>query len=325
MSDSPTNQPKPLVSLLVCTYNRAAVLGQTLESLLAQNFEWGNFEIVVVDNASTDDTPAVAARYQALDSRIRYVLEPRLGVAVARNHGAREAHAPYIAYFDDDLLAEPDCLQRLMAPFFEVNPTPAAVMGKVNLLWQGQRPDWFPERFETLLSRFDRGSQPRFMTADEYLLTMNVAFERKKFLQSGGIREDLSRKGRMFICGGDTEIFQRYSRLGLSVYYEPGAVVAHLVPPARQSRRWLLKRLFGDGTTQAILGAAAKNRPEFFKEAYFDLRRCTRFLLEIGWGNVSCNTALADEGTYKFVQRAGRLFAHWNLLTGHDPRATSEP
>ena len=196
------DETNPLVSLLVCTYNRAHVLGQTLESLLAQKFGWGAFEVIVVDNASTDETKDVVARVQAHDSRVRHIHEPRLGVAIARNTGAREARAPYIAYFDDDLIAEPDCLHHLIAPFWEVKPMPVAVMGKVNLLWQGGRPEWFPERFETLLSRFDRGDEPCLMTSEDYLLTMNVAFESKTFLETGGIREDLSRKGRMFICGG---------------------------------------------------------------------------------------------------------------------------
>ena len=324
-TQGPAGKPSHvLVSLLVCTYNRANLLGQTLESLLAQEFGWGAFEILVIDNASTDETPSVVRAFQARDPRVRYVHERRLGVAIARNTGARESRAPYIAYFDDDQIAEPDCLHHLLAPFWEVQPTPVAVMGKVGLLWQGQRPDWFPERFETLLSRFDRGDEPRPMTPDEYLLTMNVAFEREPFLRTGGIREDLSRKGRMFICGGDTEIFQRYMRLGWPVYYTPRAVVAHLVPPSRQTRRWLLKRLFGDGTTQAILFAPAHDRRAYAREAYVDLRRCARFALEIGWGKVSQNAELAENGTYKFVQRAGRLFAHWNLLVGNDPRATRE-
>jgi glycosyltransferase involved in cell wall biosynthesis len=205
---------RPLVSLLVCTHNRAFLLPQTVESLLSQQFDWGDHEIVIVDNASTDDTRAVAQNIQKRHSRVRYVYESTLGVAVARNRGAQEAEADYIAYFDDDIIANPDCLQHLMAPFFEVQPRPAAVMGKVDLLWEGERPAWFPERFETLLSRFDRGDTPRFMTSDEYLLTTNVAFERRAFLEAGGIRTDLSRVGRMFICGGDTEIFKRYIRLG---------------------------------------------------------------------------------------------------------------
>lgn len=320
----PVQTDTPLVSLLVCTYNRASVLSETLESLLNQEFGWGDYEILVVDNASTDETSEITAQFQARDERVRYVFEPRLGVAIARNTGAREAHAPYIAYFDDDLIAEPDCLHSLIAPFFEVDPKPLAVMGKVDLRWDGQRPDWFPTRFETMLSRFDRGNTPRFMTPNEYLITMNVAFERKSFLASGGVREDLSRKGRMFICGGDNEVFHRYMQLGWLIFYEPRALIYHMVPPSRQTKQWLIKRLFGDGTTQAMFAGPFKDRRSLVKDALIDLRRCIRFLLEIIWGKVSRNSELAEASTYKLVQRVGRLVTHFNLLIGRGPWAPSE-
>lgn len=305
-----------LISLLVCTHNRASLLPQTIESLLSQRFDWGDYEIVVVDNASTDDTGNVVQNIQQHYPRVRYVHEPTLGVAVARNTGAREARADYVAYFDDDVIAHSDCLQHLMTPFFKANPIPAAVMGQVDLLWEGERPAWFPERFETLLSRFDRGNEPRFMTPDEYLLTTNVAFERQTFLKTGGIRADLSRVGRMFICGGDTEIFKRYMRLGYPVYYEPRARIRHLVPPSRQTRRWLLKRLFGDGTTQAVMVRilGTYSRKEVLRQAYFDLRRTTRFGLEFAAHALARHGPDAEDALYKFVQRLGRLTANVQLL-----------
>jgi glycosyltransferase involved in cell wall biosynthesis len=311
-----TDRPGPIVSLLVCTFNRAKVLGQTLESLLRQEFGWGEFEILVVDNASTDDTREVAEQYSRRDPRVRYLHEPRLGVAIARNTGAREAQAPYIAYFDDDLVAEPDCLHRLMAPFWEVRPAPAAVMGRAELLWHGARPAWFPQKYETLLSRFDRGPDARFLNAGDYLITMNVAFHRETFLATGGIREDLSRKGRMFICSGDNELFSRYLDRQLPVFYQPAALIWHLVPPSRQTRRWLLKRTLGEGTSQVIAKYAGASRRSLFRRTLYDCKVAMGLCWETAKAYLAGRRGTWKDSFFALVEQLGRVSAEFQLLAG---------
>ena len=308
---------EPLVSVLVCTYNRGDLLGQTLDSLLIQKFGWGKFEVVVVDNASTDNTKDIVADYQARNSNIRYVYEPILGVAFARNTGARKSEAKYIAYFDDDLIAEPDCLHNLIAPFLEEKKgVPSVVTGKVELFWHGNRPEWFPEKYETLLSRFDRGDEPRFMTSDEYLITMNVAFQRKTFLDIGGIREDLSRKGRMFICGGDNEIFRRYVNKKLRLYYQPKALVWHLVPHSRQQRNWLYKRVVGEGTTGVIMDYAKASPYTLFRRILYDGKVTSKLFWK------ALRNGPADTSDTKFdifielLRQLGRLSTEIQLLMG---------
>src|SRR5262245_56043964 len=105
----------PLVSIVVCTHNRADNLRAAVASLydLATRGRF-DYEIVVVDNASTDDTPAVVAEADCLSPhRVRYVFEGRKGISPARNRGVREAAGSWIAFFDDDQLAEPQWLAEL--------------------------------------------------------------------------------------------------------------------------------------------------------------------------------------------------------------------
>lgn len=307
---------RPLVSILVCTYNRSHFLGPTLDSLLAQEFCLGEFEIVVVDNSSTDNTKAVVSNFQSRDAKVKYAYEPRLGVAIARNTGAHQSKAAYIAFFDDDLIAAPDCLSELISPFFQVSPTPDAITGRVDLLWDGSRPVWFPRKYETLLSRFDRGSTPRFMTADEYLITMNVAFERKTFLYNGGIREDLSRKGRMFICGGDTDIFNRYMRNGLRIYYQPAALVHHIVPKQRQTRTWLFKRVLGEGVSAVLIDYAGANSLTLGYRLLYDAKVALELIgksLRSIWGGTD---DLYYGSIIDVLRQIGRITAEIQLLFG---------
>ena len=314
----------PIVSLLVCTYNRASLLPQTIQSLLSQEFDWGDYEILVVDNACTDDTKEVVQSIQQHHAKVHYVYEPTLGVAVARNTGARRSQAKYIAYFDDDITAARDCLQHLMGPFFQIKPPPVAVMGKVDLLWEGDRPIWFPERFETLLSRFDRGLEPRFLTPDEYLLTTNVAFERNIFLRIGGIREDLSRKGRMFICSGDNEIFRRLIQSNLPVYYQPNARIQHWTPRRRQTRLWLVKRIFGEGTSQALVEEVGKPKTRLLRRMLYDLKLCTRMAFNFIISLLSRERDDAVNACCALVQQTGRVTAELQMLLGLDVRTFGE-
>lgn len=263
---------KPEVTVLVCTYNREKLLAKTLESLVSQEYPPGKYEILVVDNASKDNTREVVESYKNSKVTVRYLYEPILGVAVARNAGAREARADVIAYFDDDQIATPDCLGSLTTPFYAVTPTPAAVMGRVDLDWEGGKPSWYPDAYESLLSRYDKGEQSRFLRADEYLLTMNVAFRKKVFLEIGGIREDLSRIGRMFICSGDNDVFRRLVGGGHGVYYEPGAIVRHWVPLSRQKRMWLVKRVFGEGTSIFIMNYSGARKYLVLRRFSYDFR-----------------------------------------------------
>ena len=104
------------ISVSVCTYNRAEILHGALESLICQETDGKfSYEIIVVDNASTDDTKAVVEQIiKTSPMPIRYILEEDKGVAQARNRGVKESQGTWIAFFDDDQLAERDWLKNLL-------------------------------------------------------------------------------------------------------------------------------------------------------------------------------------------------------------------
>src|SRR6476620_7050027 len=113
---------RPQISAIICTHNRAAYLGAAIDSLLIQDFP-DNFEVVVVDNASSDyaSPESSASRTREVvearlgDRRLKYVWEPEIGLSVARNTGAKEAGSEILAYLDDDAVAEPNWLRVLQA------------------------------------------------------------------------------------------------------------------------------------------------------------------------------------------------------------------
>jgi len=91
-----------MISVIVCTYNRAELLRELLPTLCEQTVAFTQYEVIVIDNGSTDHTKTVAAVFAARYPQVRYCYEPRQGLSHARNRGWQEAKGDYVAYIDDD-------------------------------------------------------------------------------------------------------------------------------------------------------------------------------------------------------------------------------
>ena len=245
-----------IFSVLICTYNRADYVGGSIESCLCQTFDENAFEIVVVDNNSTDGTREVVERYRQRYPNIRYVRENTQGLNMARTTGAETANGKYIAYLDDDARADPGWLASLLAAFEEHSPRPVCVGGRVLLDWGGPRPGWFPREFDSLHAFVDHGKEGFYLrpaTRGHFLIGTNMAFLRNTVLELGGFRTHTGRLKRRTISGAETEMINRLLRAGLPVFYSPDPIVNHIVVPERRTRRFLIRRVRGDGATQPLL------------------------------------------------------------------------
>ncbi len=302
------------LSLAICTYNRAALLSRALRSVAQQTIGRSDVELIVIDNGSTDETAKVVAAHQKENGSLRYFVEPKPGIAHARNRALAEASGEYLAFLDDDAWADPEWLEYLLKPIEALHPAPECVVGPVSLVWEGTRPQWFPARFESLLCRYHMGDEPRFLDAGAYLLTTNSLFNRATLLRLGGMRTDLGHRRKALIGGEDNDIFNRLVAHGYRVFYEPGARVFHPVPKERQTRRFLLKRLFWDGASQPLVEDGQSSTQPWL-EFRTDARRSTRFALEILLGTIRGDRLGAEDGLYRLVQRAGRMRTHFVMAT----------
>jgi glycosyltransferase involved in cell wall biosynthesis len=98
----------PVLAVVIATHNRASYLEKALDALSAQTLPSHTFEVIVVDNASTDATREVVSGRIRASRNLRYLPEPRLGASVARNAGWQATSAPYIAFLDDDAIPAED-------------------------------------------------------------------------------------------------------------------------------------------------------------------------------------------------------------------------
>ncbi|PSN15523.1 glycosyltransferase, partial [filamentous cyanobacterium CCP5] len=145
---------EPLISVIICTHNRDSYLGLAIASALGQDF--GGFEVIVVDNASTDSTRTVVESFD--DSRLIYLYEPVLGLSVARNRGATEAQGEILLYLDDDAKAGSGWLASIHQAF--ADPQVAIAGGQSTLIWPKDQPPppWLSTNLTGSLGRYDLGS-----------------------------------------------------------------------------------------------------------------------------------------------------------------------
>lgn len=234
------------ISVIVTTYNRAEKLGEVLASLIGQetnaNF---TFEIVVIDNASTDGTGRILEEMMRL-SRVplRVVLEPNQGVAYARNKGIKEAYGDWLAFFDDDQIAQPDWLCELVAVARKMNASCVGGCIRLCLPVQGESVK-LSTICRAILGETTPGEIPRKYSEKSLPGTGNVLLKRDVFAKVGQFDTTFSRGGE------DADLFRRIKRKGIDMWYAPKAVAHHITPPYRLETGYLVWCSLRDGVNYA--------------------------------------------------------------------------
>ena len=305
------------ITAIVCTHNRAGYLRRALESLAAQTLSPRDYEILVVDNASTDETPQIVHGLSEEIANLRYIREEHLGLSRARNTGAAAASTPYIAYMDDDARAEPNWLHTLLTSFKGLVPAPACVGGRVLLDWGGDPPRWLPRRYWSVYTYVDHPGGNHWLGEQEYLAGANMAFRRDDLLSLGGFPVNLGRRGSCLLSGEEAAVIQTLREKRLGVFYTADAVVLHAVPQTRLRRSWLRNRMFWDGASQPLLDwSCHQPRRGFVLHAYRDLRRIGSFAFQCLEAFLRGDRERRFDTALSVIQQAGRLRTHILLARG---------
>jgi glycosyltransferase involved in cell wall biosynthesis len=229
-------------TVLICTYNRGAILPRALEAVAHQQHLLDRTaELVVVDNASTDCTPQVVQEFAGkMPFAVRYIREPRLGHSIALNTGIDAARGEIVAFTDDDALPKPDWLQRIG----DVLEDRQAhwVFGKVVPVWTGQQPDWFSPQLNHYFALLDYGPEPFVVTDPQHtFFGVNHACRRAALKELGGYRTDRGIYGNQGIglgVGNDVDLFERALSKGMKVVYDPTIEVGHIIPASRATKAY---------------------------------------------------------------------------------------
>jgi glucosyl-dolichyl phosphate glucuronosyltransferase len=223
-----------VVSVVISTYNRGDGLRDTLESLLAQAQDSPAYEVLVVDNNSTDNTKAVIESFAARsDGRLRYLFESRQGVSFGRNTGVNAARGSIIAFTDDDVIVAADWIARIHEAF-ETHQDVDYLAGKLLPRFQVPPPAWLTYANTSPLTIRDAGDEPMFSVRGHYFsgwATANFGIRRAMLERSGLFATDFPR-------GEDLELIVRIWRANGRGMYAPKVVVTHKIPADRLTKAY---------------------------------------------------------------------------------------
>jgi glycosyltransferase involved in cell wall biosynthesis len=250
----------PEISAIVCTHNREGFLGACIESLLVQSLDLDRYEIIVVDNASADDTRHICSKYEKIDN-FKYIYEPTPGLSQARNSGWKEARGRYIGFIDDDAQADKRWLEKALESFAVV-PEPDWVGGPVTLVWERTPPAWLNESYYSALGWVNWGGSPCFLNSDsQWLVGCNSLFRRKTLEQLGGFDTRLGRRNKLLLSGEEVQLHHKIKAAGGHFYYHPGVRVDHHVSVERTTPDYFYRRYYWGGITDYIMARTLHGIP----------------------------------------------------------------
>lgn len=240
------------ISVAICTLNRAGYLRKALQSLSKQTLDTDLYEVLVVDNNSTDQTKEVATEDFSHLPNLRYLFEPILGLSQARNTAWKQASGEYIAYLDDDAIASPQWLETILEIFNTRKPQPGCVGGKVEPIWEKPRPAWLSDKLLPYLTVIDWSDTPAILQGSKYAAGANMAFPKRVIEEIGGFETRLGRKGKNLLSNEEMYVKDQLSALNYEIYYHPQASVKHHVAASRLEKQWFIDRSYWQGVSQAV-------------------------------------------------------------------------
>ena len=244
--------PLPKLSVILPTFNRADSLKRALAALLRQTADPASYEIVVVDNNSTDGTAQMVALLD--DRRVRRIAEPQQGLSYARNAGLAAARADIVAFTDDDVEVAPDWIETIVRTLGR-HPDIDGLGGRVLPAWEQGRPRWLTRDHWGPLALQDHGDARRVFdrTAPIGLIGANVAFRRRVFDRVGTFSPAVQRVKDGIGSTEDHELLTRLYDAGGRMLYHPRLLVMARVPGDRCDRRYHRRWHEGHGRFHALM------------------------------------------------------------------------
>jgi GT2 family glycosyltransferase/glycosyltransferase involved in cell wall biosynthesis len=262
-SEAVERQPtgvSPRFSIILCTYNRRNLVLSALASLRRQTLPYNTFEVIVVDNGSSDGTSGAvrtyvsAGRHQDKKTddtwKVVCLSEPQNGLAYARNTGLLAASGEIAVFLDDDAIADQRLLERLWQAYQETDAD--AIGARVDLRWEAPRPHWLTEDMLDMLGHFEPASERIKLSAPASFSSSCFSVKIATLRATGYFSPFLSKRDNLPASAEVQDMCRRLYTAGYALWYEPTAIAAHRVAAVRLTRAFIMGRAYWKGRSEVM-------------------------------------------------------------------------
>ncbi len=252
-------------------------MASALRSVCEQTLDPSRYEVIVVDNNSTDETKRYTVDVSRTFSHIRYCFEEKQGLSYSRNTGYQTARGQYIAYIDDDCTVPKNWLYLAQEIIEQIGP--AMFGGPYRPFYNATKPQWYHDKYGS----YDVGTAAKELARDEYLCGTNMFFRRNLLEQLGGFSTEVGMMGDRLGYGEETVIQRRICKEHPQevIYYDPRLIVSHLVRPEKMSIFWCAKQMFVSGRAwQRVLNQTDHSHTHTWFRSFIRMGRAVLLLLK---------------------------------------------
>jgi glycosyltransferase involved in cell wall biosynthesis len=266
------------LSIIICSYNRASYISDALTSLYGQSSGLDDFEVIIVDNNSIDNTKEVYAQWRQTNTngQFTFISEMQQGASFARNTGAAIAKGEWVCFMDDDAVATTDYVKNIIK-HIQDQPFIVGFGGRIIPKYIPAEPKWMSYYVSSLVGNFDYAPTACAFENGKYPLESNMIVKKSVYDQIGGFNVNLPGVvGTLRIGGEGKELFYKIIALGHTIYYDPSICVHHVVEVKKLTSEYMYRVASG-------IGRGEKTRTLNISNGAY-LMKILEYLLKLGAG-----------------------------------------
>jgi glycosyltransferase involved in cell wall biosynthesis len=266
------------LSIIICSYNRASYISDALTSLYGQSSGLDDFEVIIVDNNSIDNTKEVYAQWRQTNTngQFTFISETKQGASFARNTGAAIAKGEWVCFMDDDAVATTDYVKNIIK-HIQDQPFIVGFGGRIIPKYIPGEPKWMSYYVSSLVGNFDYASTACAFENGKYPLESNMIVKKSVYDQIGGFNVNLPGVVGILRIGGEgKELFYKIIALGHTIYYDPSICVHHVVEVKKLTSEYMYRVASG-------IGRGEKTRTLNISNGAY-LMKILEYLLKLGAG-----------------------------------------
>lgn len=272
-------------SVIICTYNRDKYLIETLNSLGSQSLDKNMYEILIVDNNSTDSTGSVSdvfiKEHPNLD--IHYIKELNQGISYARNRGIEESKGEFIVFIDDDETVDVSYLKQLDG-YLKDYPKAELCATPVYPVYETERPKWMSRFIARLFTgEYYKGNKVRILSAKDFPGTGHAVLKKELFDKYGNFNTDLGRKGNSLMGAEDKDMFLRLIANNIICYYFPDIPIYHHIPGNKLTDDFFQRITYSLGDSERIRTQSLSGRSYLKRLVLEWFKWIASFILFVGY------------------------------------------